>query len=67
MLRKFGLQHRRAGGAVHPFIQNGKRAKEFREKYNIKFKSKEGLIVAFGYPAVHFKKGIRRTFAEIYN
>ncbi len=52
-------------GAVHPFIQNGKSAEKFREKYNIKYKSREGLIVAFGYPAEHFRKGIRRTFAGV--
>jgi ferredoxin len=52
-------------GAVHPFIQKGKRAKQFREKYNIKYTSKEGLIVAFGYPVIHFQKGIRRSFADV--
>lgn len=50
-------------GAVHPLIQNGAKARKFRKKYNIKYPSREGLIVAFGYPAVHFKKGIRRSFA----
>lgn len=53
-------------GAIHPMIQNGKKAKQFREKYGIKFTSREGLIVIFGYSDVHFKKGIRRTFADIY-
>ena len=53
-------------GAVHPLIQNGSKARKFREKYNIKFASREGLIVAFGYPAVHFKKGIRRSFADVH-
>lgn len=52
-------------GAVHPLIQNGKKARKFREKYGIKHTSREGLIVAFGYPAVHFKKGIQRTFASV--
>ncbi len=54
-------------GAVHPLIQNGSKARKFREKYNIKYTSREGLIVAFGYPSVHFKKGIRRSFADISN
>lgn len=54
-------------GAVHPLIQNGAKARKFREKYNIKYRSREGLIVAFGYPSVHFKKGIRRSFANIVN
>lgn len=52
-------------GAVHPFIQNGKKAKKFREKYNIKYQSREGLFVIFGYPDVKYSKGIRRTFASV--
>jgi Fe-S-cluster-containing hydrogenase component 2 len=52
-------------GAVHPFIQNGKKGKKFREKHGIRYKSKEGLFVAFGYPAVKYRKGIRRTFASV--
>jgi len=53
-------------GAVHPLIQHGAKARKFREKYHIKYTSREGLIVIFGYPAVHFKKGIRRSFADVY-
>ncbi len=52
-------------GAVHPFIQNGRKAKIFREAHNIKGKSKEGLFVAFGYHKSHYTKGVRRTFASI--
>ncbi len=52
-------------GAVHPLIQNGKKARKFREKYSIKHTSREGLIVIFGYPAVQFRKGIKRTFAFV--
>lgn len=52
-------------GGVHPFIQNGKHAKKFREKYGIKNKSKEGLILIIGYPGVKYKKGINRTFASV--
>lgn len=52
-------------GGVHPFIQKGKKAKLFREKHGIRFQSKEGLFVAFGYPAVKYAKGIRRTFASV--
>jgi len=51
-------------GSVHPLIQNGKRARQFRDKYKIKYTSREGLIVLFGYPAVKYEKGIRRTFAS---
>jgi ferredoxin len=51
-------------GAVHPLIQNGKKARLFREKYGIRFTSREGLFVAMGYPVIKFKKGIKRTFAS---
>jgi len=52
-------------GAVHPFIQNGRKAKKFRESHNIKCKSKEGLFVIFGHPKFKYKKGINRTFASV--
>jgi len=52
-------------GGVHPLIQNGKKAKLFREKYGIKFQSREGLFVIFGYSKVKYLKGIKRSFAEI--
>lgn len=52
-------------GGVHPFIQNGRKAKRFRERHGIKYKSREGLFVAFGYPSVKFSKGIKRTFASV--
>lgn len=52
-------------GAVHPLIQNGKKAKKFRKEHGIKFTSREGLFVAIGYPKVKFTKGIRRTFAKV--
>ena len=52
-------------GGVHPFIQNGRKAKKFRQKHGIKYKSREGLIVIVGYPRVKYRQGIRRTFASI--
>lgn len=52
-------------GGIHPLIQNGKKAKIFREKHGIQYPSREGLFVIFGYPTVHYKKGIRRTFASV--
>lgn len=52
-------------GAIHPFIQSGRAARRFREKYGIKFKSREGLFVIFGYPAVEYQKGVKRTFASV--
>ncbi len=51
-------------GSVHPFIQYGKKAEKLREKYLIRYKSREGLFVIFGYPSVHYSKGITRTFAS---
>lgn len=51
-------------GAVHPFIQNGGKAKQFRETHGIKCASREGIFVIFGYPAVKYNKGINRTFAS---
>lgn len=52
-------------GGVHPFSQKGGAAKKFRDKQNIRFKSQEGLIVLIGYPKIKYKKGIKRSFANI--
>ncbi len=52
-------------GSVHPFIQKGRKAKEFRKKQGIQFASQEGLFVIFGHPKVKYHKGIRRTCASI--
>jgi nitroreductase len=52
-------------GGVHPFVQFGTGSKEFRNKYGIRFKSREGLILIFGYPKINYTKGIRRTFANV--
>jgi ferredoxin len=52
-------------GAVHPLIQNGKKARKFRIDQGIRHKSREGLFVLFGYPAVHYSRGITRTFASV--
>lgn len=52
-------------GGIHPMIQHGKKAKEFRKAQGIKYASREGLFVIFGYPEVAYKKGIHRTFASI--
>lgn len=51
-------------GGVHPLIQNGRKAKKFREQQSIKCTSREGVFVIFGYPQVTYRKGIRRTFAS---
>lgn len=52
-------------GGVHPLIQNGRKARRFREKYTIKYTSREGLFLAVGYPCYHFRKGIQRSFADV--
>lgn len=51
-------------GGIHPLIQYGIKAKKLRKKYGIKYKSKEGLFLIFGYPSIDYQKGIRRTFAS---
>jgi len=52
-------------GAIHPLIQYGRKAKKFRNKYGIKYKSQEGIFVIFGYSSVQYRKGLKRTFASI--
>jgi ferredoxin len=54
-------------GGIHPLIQNGRKARRLREKYQIKYTSREGLFVIMGYPAVSYQKGLRRTFASVTN
>ncbi len=52
-------------GGIHPMIQSGRAARKFREKWNIRYKSREGLFLIIGYPRVKYPKGISRTFANI--
>jgi Fe-S-cluster-containing hydrogenase component 2 len=52
-------------GAVHPLIQNGGAARKFREKYGIRYKSREGIFIIMGYPKATYLKGIRRDFATL--
>jgi ferredoxin len=52
-------------GGIHPFIQQGNVAKKLREKWGIRFKSREGLFLIMGYPRIRYKHGIQRTFANI--
>lgn len=52
-------------GAIHPFIQQGRAAQKFRDKWGIRYKSKEGLFLVMGYPKVKYKQGIKRTFAHV--
>lgn len=52
-------------GSIHPLIQYGRKARQFRKKYGIKYTSKQGMCVVFGHPAVVYNKGIKRTFASV--
>ncbi|MCX6223692.1 MAG: nitroreductase family protein [Bacteroidia bacterium] len=52
-------------GGVHPFIQSGSAAAKFRKDHGIRYKSREGLILIIGYPAVKYKMGIARSFANV--
>ncbi len=52
-------------GAIHPFLQFGTSARQFRSKYNIRFKSREGLVLIVGHPKVKYTRGVRRTFANV--
>jgi NAD-dependent dihydropyrimidine dehydrogenase PreA subunit/nitroreductase len=52
-------------GAIHPLIQYGSKAKKFRNKYGIKYKSREGIFVVFGYPSIKYQKALKRSFASI--
>lgn len=52
-------------GGIHPLIQNGKKARKFREAHGIKYASREGLFVIMGYPSLKYRKGIRRSFASV--
>jgi len=42
-----------------------KRSKKLLAKYCIPPKSPIGIMVIFGYPAIKFRRGIRRRFAEV--
>ncbi|HOY30786.1 MAG TPA: nitroreductase family protein [Bacteroidales bacterium] len=52
-------------GGIHPMIQYSRKGKKFREAQGIRFPSREGLFVIFGYPAVKYSKGLHRTFASV--
>lgn len=52
-------------GAVHPFLQSGFGVKEFRTKYKIRYKSREGLVLIVGYPKMKYSRGIKRSFANV--
>jgi ferredoxin len=49
-------------GTVPPSFNQ---SKKLREKYGIPPKSHQGMMVIFGYPNIHFKKAIKRRFADV--
>jgi ferredoxin len=52
-------------GSIHPLIQVGRKAARFRKEQGIRFASREGIFVIFGYPQVRYRQGIRRSFAAM--
>ena len=54
-------------GSVHPFLSYSPAGAGVRKKYGIKYKSKQGLAVIFGHPAVRYQKGIVRALAEVHS
>lgn len=49
-------------GTVPPCF---KQSKKLRDKYGIPSKSHQGMMVIFGYPNIHFRKAIKRRFADV--
>lgn len=49
-------------GSVSPLL---KQNRKLREKYGIPADNKTGLAVIFGYPAVHYRRALQRSFADI--
>lgn len=53
-------------GGVDPFFQIGPKGAQLREKYGVKYKGKNGIVVIFGYPAISYASGINRSFADVH-
>lgn len=49
-------------GSMVPFIRY---SKTFKHKYGIDAGMKDGLVVIFGYPEIHYSYGLNRTLAQI--
>lgn len=52
-------------GSIHPLIQNGSKAASFRKRHGIRYKSREGVFLLLGYPAVKYRKSIQRRFSSV--
>jgi ferredoxin len=51
-------------GTIGPMLKNG--GKELKEKYGINLRNQPGIAVIFGYPAVKYRRAIRRSLAKIH-
>jgi ferredoxin len=49
-------------GTVVPFLRQNKR---LAAKYGVRPNGRDGLAVVFGYPAVEYRRAVRRTFANV--
>lgn len=49
-------------GTVVPFL---KQSRPLAEKYGIRANSRDGIAVVFGYPAVAYRRAVKRTFAHV--
>lgn len=49
-------------GTVVPFIKQSRR---LREKYGMRANGRDGIAVVFGYPAVSYRRAVKRTFAHV--
>jgi ferredoxin len=49
-------------GSIAPLLRYGQKLKQ---KYGIPVKSRDGMMVIFGYPKFKFRRSLRRTFREV--
>jgi len=50
-------------GSVSPMLKKG--AARIKKKYGIPATARDGIMVTFGYPKFHYRKAIKRTFAQV--
>lgn len=51
-------------GTIGPMLKSG--GKEVKEKYGINIRNQPGIVVIFGYPAVKYRRAIRRNLAQVH-
>ncbi len=49
-------------GTVVPFLKQSRR---LAEKYGVRANGRDGIAVVFGYPAVEYRRAVKRTFAHV--